>query len=375
MLAIGVLIGCQSAPPAPRSITPLRHDAKRVHATNVVVEAAHPIPQTPPPRAPEPVTTPVVTSVEIEAEPAEAIVPTPVIPQPKPPQTNQWVSLARWSKTNEVTLTRTTQTGATHLLRSTNGTLALAIGNRVARWQGLECWLGFPPQGKDNDIWVNQLDLEKNLAPLLCHHHELPVTNRVIVIDPGHGGDNPGARSQTTGRYEKDLTLDWALRLRPLLEAKGWTVFLTRTNDASMSLAERVEFADARNAELFVSLHFNSLPRISSGGLETYCLTPAGMSSHLIREEVDLPELTWPNNQHDAFNLQLATRIHQELVRTTGRSDRGVRRARFMGVLKTQNRPAVLLEGGYLSNPEEAKLIAQPAFRQKLAEAVANALN
>jgi N-acetylmuramoyl-L-alanine amidase len=90
---------------------------------------------------------------------------------------------------------------------------------------------------------------------------------------------------------------------------------------------------------------------------------------------VDLPELTWPNNQHDAFNLQLATRIHQELVRTTGRSDRGVRRARFMGVLKTQNRPAVLLEGGYLSNPEEAQLIAQPAFRQKLAEAVANALN
>jgi N-acetylmuramoyl-L-alanine amidase len=201
------------------------------------------------------------------------------------------------------------------------------------------------------------------------------VTNRVIVIDPGHGGDNPGARSQTTGRHEKDLTLDWALRLRPLLEAKGWTVFLTRTNDASMSLAERVEFADRHNAELFVSLHFNSLPRISQGGLETYCLTPAGMSSHLIREEVDLPELTWPNNQHDAFNLQLATRIHQELVRTTGRSDRGVRRARFMGVLKTQNRPAVLLEGGYLSNPEEAQLIAQPAFRQKLAEAVANALN
>jgi N-acetylmuramoyl-L-alanine amidase len=81
-----------------------------------------------------------------------------------------------------------------------------------------------------------------------------------------------------------------------------------------------------------------------------------------------------PNNNFDAQNLQLAVRLHSALLRATGIEDRGVRRARFIGVLRGQKRPAILIEAGYLSNPQEARLIEDPAYRQTLAETVAAAL-
>ena len=165
------------------------------------------------------------------------------------------------------------------------------------------------------------------------------------------------------------------LRLRPLLAAQGWTVWLTRTNDCEISLANRVAFAELHQADLFLSLHFNSAsPKQSQAGLETYCLTPTGMASNLTRGFDDDPALALPNNAFDAQNLQYAAQLHRALVQATGRTDRGVRRARFMGVLRGQNRPAVLLEAGYLSNPQEARLIASADYRRKLAEAVAAAL-
>jgi N-acetylmuramoyl-L-alanine amidase len=82
----------------------------------------------------------------------------------------------------------------------------------------------------------------------------------------------------------------------------------------------------------------------------------------------------YPNNAFDAANLQLAIRLHAALLQASGEADRGVRRARFMGVLLGQKRPAVLIEGGFLSNPQEAEKIESPAFRQKLAAAVAEVL-
>jgi len=223
-------------------------------------------------------------------------------------------------------------------------------------------------------LLVHALDAQKNLLPL-ARFPVLPnETNPVVVIDPGHGGENTGARSVRDGRFEKDFALDWALRLRPLLEGRGWKVFLTRTNDIDLFLSERVALATELHATLFLSLHFNSAARPDQSGLETYCLTPAGLPSTLTRDYEDDTALVFPNNAFDSQNLQYALRLHRALVETTGGVDRGVRRARFMGVLRTQNRPAVLLEAGYLSNPREAQLIGQPEYRQKLAEAVVKAL-
>jgi N-acetylmuramoyl-L-alanine amidase len=172
-------------------------------------------------------------------------------------------------------------------------------------------------------------------------------------------------------RYEKEFTLDWARRVGALLTANGWRVFLTRTTDRDLSISNRIAFAEAQKASLFLSLHFNSsAPNDQQSGLETYCLTPTGMASTVTRGYGDDPALAFRNNAFDAQNLQLALRVHRALLQVNGRHDRGVRRARFLGVLRGQNCPAILVEGGYLSNPEEARRIADPAYRQRLAEAL-----
>ena len=288
-----------------------------------------------------------------------------------------WTSLNRWAAENRIGAPhRLSDTPvATYAVGSANGTMVLEIGSHDATWNDTEIQLGFAPEFIDDQVFVHGLDLQKNLEPLL-RGSPLEFGNRVIVIDPGHGGANVGTHSIHDGRFEKEFTLDWALRLAPLLATNGWQVFLTRTSDVDVALSNRVAFAEAHHADLFISLHFNSTPDLDKkpSGLETYCLTPAGMPSTLTRGWPDAWSQWFPNNAYDAQNLQLAVRLHSAILRATGLEDRGVNRARFIGVLHRQYCPAVLIEGGYLSNPHEAKLIENPEFRQKLAEAVASAL-
>lgn len=264
---------------------------------------------------------------------------------------------------------------AAYDVTSKNGTMEVEIGSRDAVWNGIMINLGFAPQLIDGEVSLHSLDLEKNLEPLLCEPPLVFPTNQVIIIDPGHGGHNVGTQSVLDGRFEKEFTLDLAFRLKPLLEAEGWNVFLTRTDDVDVSLPDRVAFADAQKGALFISLHFNSAaPDKNQAGLETYCLTPTGEPSTVTRNYADSWNENLPNNAFDPQNLQLAVRIHSALLHGTSMEDRGVRRARFIGVLRGQNRPAILVEDGYLSNPEEAKKIEDPEYRQKLAEVLAAAL-
>jgi N-acetylmuramoyl-L-alanine amidase len=260
-------------------------------------------------------------------------------------------------------------------LSTTNGVFVLRVGSQVAHWDGLELRMAFAPQILDGQPCVHVLDLKKTLQPLvLGAPMNLLKTNLTIIIDPGHGGMDSGASSVLGYRYEKEFTLDWARRLGALLATNGWRVFLTRTSDRDLSVSNRIAFAEAHQAGIFVSLHFNSsAPNDQQAGLETYCLTPAGMPSTVTRGYGDDLGMAFPNNAFDPQNLQLALRVHRALLQANGRHDRGVRRARFLGVLRGQHCPAVLVEGGYLSNPQEARRIADPAYRQKLAEAVAQA--
>jgi N-acetylmuramoyl-L-alanine amidase len=292
------------------------------------------------------------------------------------PLSNDWVSLEQWSETNHLRAPQRllSATSLSYELRTAAGVIELTAGSLLAHLNGLSCWLGFAPRWTNGQLLVHLIDAQKNLLPMAGFTTLRREANPVIVIDPGHGGENTGARSVRDDRFEKDFALDWALRLRPLLEGEGWKVFLTRTNDMDLFLPDRVALAGELNATLFLSLHFNSAARQDHAGLETYCLTPAGLPSTLTRDYEDDPALVFPNNAFDSQNLQYALRLHGALVESTGAVDRGVRRARFMGVLRNQKRPAVLLEGGYLSNPREAQLIGQPEYRQKLAEAVAKGL-
>ena len=295
-----------------------------------------------------------------------------------PAPVTTWTSLNRWAAGHGIGVPhRLSDLPVTsYALGSKNGVMVLGIGSLGAAWNGVEINLGFTPQFIDGEVFLNGLDLQKNLEPLLCGPPLAFGTNRIIVIDPGHGGGNTGTHSVLDGRFEKEFTLDWAKRLKPLLETNGWTVFLTRTTDVYVTNSDRVVFADAHRADLYLSLHFNSTPDGNKkiGGLETYCITPTGMPSTLTRNFSDPWSEQLPNNAFDAQNLQLAIRVHSAVLRATGIDDRGVRHSRFETVLRGQNCPAILVEGGYLSNPAEAKMIESAEYRQKLAEAIASAL-
>lgn len=280
-----------------------------------------------------------------------------VIPSPSE-ATDVWIDWQRWQEAHG------------------NPPAKVVPGSRRAFWNNTAVYLGFEPRVLDGRIEVYFRDVEKTFAPLLKPASAFPNPSRLIVIDPGHGGTNWGTRSIVGAAYEKEATLDWALRLRSLLEARGWQAVLTRTNDSSLELADRVAVADRAGAALFVSLHFNSgAPNAEAHGIETYCLTPQGLPSNVTRDFADDATKAWPNNLFDVENLRLALQVHRRLLAMTGAADRGIKRARFMGVLRAQNRPAILIEGGYLSNPAEARRILNPEYRQKLAEAVAAALD
>ncbi len=290
---------------------------------------------------------------------------------------NGWIPLENWGRLNG--LGRLVEVPSNphpkFEFHGPQGSIAVKVGSRIAQCNGLECWLGFAPQLISGQPYIHAVDARKSLQPVveLADHHG--TRSGLIVIDPGHGGADSGTKNIYNHHFEKHYTLDWALRLRPLLAARGWKVLLTRTNDTEISLADRIAVAERARADLFLSLHFNSgEPNRELAGIETYCMTPSGMPSHLVRDYEDNLRQVFPNNAFDDENFMLAFRLHRSLLQYSGANDRGVRRARFMAVLRAQNRPAVLIEAGYLSNPNEAQRIASAEYRQLLAQAVASAL-
>jgi N-acetylmuramoyl-L-alanine amidase len=310
-----------------------------------------------------------------------------VVPEDAPPAAGSvawptnwvsaWVPLESWGQFNRLDRPVQVKGGwdSVYRLETTSGPLRVQMGQQTASLGGLGYLLGFKPRAINGVPYLHSLDLQKTLQLLLGPPWTPNDRPRVIVLDPGHGGRDNGAQNGATLECEKHFALDWALRLRSLLAARGWKVVLTRSNDTFVALPDRVAIAERTGASLFLSLHFNSgHPNPERAGIETYCLTPPGMPSHLVRDYEDDPREVHPNNAFDAENFRLAARVHRELVLVTGASDGGVRRARFMTVLQGQNRPAVLIEGGYLSNPAEARRIATPEYRQLLAQAVARAL-
>jgi len=354
----------------------------------VVPPAANPVPVAPVKPQPAPVVRAVVPQ-NIPSTNSVVVItpPVPKVIQPSaraniPPRVTEryplnqaWVPLKDWCEANHFSDFRRVPSaeGAAYEFSVPGGTVQMQSGNPSVNWCGVSLFLGWAPQLISGKTYVAALDIRKNFEPLLGM---TPVQPRgaVIVLDAGHGGTDTGTRNVSNGRSEKEFTLDVVLRLQAQLIAQGWTVYLTRSNDVALKLPDREAVADARKADLFLSIHFNSAyPQTGESGLETYCLPARGMPSKLSRgpEEIAQP---LPNNQYDAENIVLAERVHRELLKVNGHQDRGVRRARFLGVLKYQSRPAVLVECGYLSNPAEARKIAEPGYRQRMAEAIAAAL-
>lgn len=355
-----LLVGCPTTPKAPPRITPLGSPNLGASRTELPPAPSVHVPGDPRFVAPADRHDPVLPEEKL-------LIPTGLIPL------NAWASLCGFRDLRVVE-------GAnpyTVELEGDQGVLTLVLGQRFARWNGINIGIGFGPAVKQNQMVVHSLDVLKNFYPLSVGAFTIPKVTRVLVLDPGHGGSDPGSQSDNR-TYEKDLTLDWALRIEKILEGTSWKVFLTRREDRELSLLDRVAFADGKNADLFISLHFNSLENTGGArdesGIETFCLTPTGAPSNVLRGYEDDARKVYPNNQYDSENILLATRMQQSLVKTSGRKDRGVRRARFMTVIREQKRPAVLIEGGFLSSPAEAARILDGAYRQQMAEAVCSAL-
>ena len=215
----------------------------------------------------------------------------------------------------------------------------------------------------------------------------------MVVIDPGHGGAFPhdGAHGPR-GLVEKMLTLQVARRLKTVLEDAGATVLLTRDEDADVSLADRARVANEAGADLFVSIHCNSMAtprdRAVTRGAETYFLSPdpTDAEARLLAEmenggpdAVPVPKSTnavtglladLALGQARSDSAALAQALHRNLVRRTGTASRGVRQAPFL-VLSGTKMPSALVEIGFISHPAEAKLLAKEKHQQRVAEALA----
>ncbi len=241
------------------------------------------------------------------------------------------------------------------------------VNSRELYLNGLKFILSFPIVKIDNQILMSRMDLSKLVEPVL-RPAKIPARPvRTVVLDAGHGGLDQGA--QSIFGSEKDFALDVVQRARDLLLRMGFNVRLTRSADIFVPLEDRAAFANRQSNAVFVSVHFNAGAREDASGLETYSMAPRGVPStnNLTGALSDFqPGI---GNLRDPENIALATAMHAALVTRVGGSDRGIKRARFI-VLRDSNIPGVLIEGGFLTNPQDRVRIATPVYRQLLAQAI-----
>lgn len=252
-------------------------------------------------------------------------------------------------------------------------TLSFTLHHRAMPFDGTPVWLGFPVAAHEDRLYISQADIDTVLRPLLKPRTlppPYPPAPKHIIIDPGHGGKDPGAENRALGINEKTTVLDLARQLKRNLENAGYRVTLLRTGDYFIPLPERAARANALEGDLFLSLHFNAAENDQVSGLETFVIPPPGHPSTQRATPTEGDQIILSGNNYDAWNLLAAFSIQQAMVDDTGRVDRGVKRARFI-VLRDLTMPGVLIEGGFLSNPDEARLISTPAYREKIAEGIA----
>jgi N-acetylmuramoyl-L-alanine amidase len=247
--------------------------------------------------------------------------------------------------------------------------LEFVSGSREAIINGARSWLCFPVIEHDGKSLVSRTDVAKTIEPLV-RPHRVPDVGKVqtVVLDPGHGGHDKGQVS----RYgaEKDFALDVARKLRPILQAKGLRVIMTREGDYFVPLEVRAKIANAARNSIFVSIHFNATnDDPNATGFEIFSFTPRGAPSTSDGTVAASSVNMQPGSSVDAQSLALSACIYHSLLGQLREFDRGIKRARF-AVLRLTKVPAVLIEGGFLTERGESKLISNKDWRAKLAGAI-----
>lgn len=253
--------------------------------------------------------------------------------------------------------------GSPHLHTIGNSAFRLTFNTAAMELQaaGYRCRLSHPIcKNSEGELMISKTDFVKLIDPILrptyiAERREV----RTVVIDPGHGGSDPG--NKTEWLTEADCTLALALELARELEKRGLHVILTRNMDRDLADAERVRTAREAPAAIFISLHVNS-GRSDIRGIETYTAAPALPNSRQMEA-----------NRHDAANIALAFALHSHLLTATKAADGACRRVHY-SLLNTVNCPAAMVLVGYGTHKQEAAALAGEDYRAELVSGLANGI-
>jgi N-acetylmuramoyl-L-alanine amidase len=265
-----------------------------------------------------------------------------------------------------------TRVSRTVSLRSEHRTIRAQAGTSEISINGVRFFTHFPLlSGNDEDL-ISVMDVSKIIEPVL-RPSRIQKSEKIdtVVLDPGHGGADNGASSSWGS--EKTFTLDVALAARRELIRAGYRVEMTRATDTAVSLEQRVNIANRFPHAVFVSIHFNS--SAGGAGVETFALAPEGVTSNMSSEHhVSAADVArHAGNAQDEHNIALTASIHAMVLSRMAAFDRGVKHARFH-VLRDVKIPAVLVEGGFISNSAEGQRIATSYYRQRLGVAIAQGI-
>jgi len=259
-------------------------------------------------------------------------------------------------------------------LRGKFNILEMEVASRRASFNNVNFWLSGPPARRWGHWTMLQNDVDKMLSPLL--NPSAAVKNegyRVIVLDPGHGGDDKGANDLKRGIQEKQVVLELAKDVRGILKRYNIDARLTRWQDVDLELEERCQYAAQVRADLFVSIHLNAAENDDSAGIETHILPPAGCPITASTTINTRDRAAYAGNQHDGANMALGYMLQKSLLKYTRAEDRGVRRSRFQ-VIKNAPCPAALVECGFISNCKEREKLMNPEYRDRIAKALAEGI-
>ena len=248
-------------------------------------------------------------------------------------------------------------------------TLDFTASSRILFLNGVKVFLGDPVLHHRGSFYIASDEWRLAVRPILMPRTvPSPPGFRRVALDAGHGGADPGGRNPSAGLDEKDLTLEMVRLIGSRLREKGFEVIHTRTDDRFLPLTARPGVAARAGADLFLSIHFNAA-RPDVRGVETFVYPLQGDASSGRGQATAEDRLVRPANANDPWNALLGYYLQRDLLAGSGLPDRGLKRARF-AVLEPLDCPGALLELGFVTNPSTAALVKDPAFRERLAEAV-----
>ncbi len=266
----------------------------------------------------------------------------------------------------------TSTSGKKVVMKNKWNSIEVETNSRRAWINGVMVWLHHPCRKSGGGWAIREVDFKKGIDPILRSYAYVPSRKpNMVVLDPGHGGKDSGAVGKRKV-YEKKAVLSIANRVKKHLEAKKIKVRMTRATDTYLTLQQRSDSAAKAGADLFVSIHADGAADPSAHGVETFAMTAAGCDSSNHYGQGG-NKSAGKGNQYDAANAILGFSIQSNLVKTSKRSDRGLRRARF-AVLKNAPCPAALVECGFLTNPEEEALMIDANYREAVARGISNGI-